>query len=107
MVDYREPGNPRLLSSTPFSAPAVGAAYDGTLLYLAGARYLFFLQETPPPRTGDLDEDGIVSIVDAVFLVNYLFRSGTPPLRVGTADFDGNGRLTMVDLIWLIRILFP
>lgn len=106
MVDYREPGNPRCISTTRLSAPGVTMAYGRDVLYLSGDPYLFFLRENPPALRGDMDNDGVVSLLDAVLLVNYLFRGGAPPLRLATVDLNTDGRLTMVDLIWLIRLVF-
>ena len=106
MVDYRETGNPQLISTTSLAAPAVSAAYTGDVLYLSGDPYLFILREDPPALTGDMNEDGVVSLVDAVLLVNYLFRAGSPPLRVAAVDLNRDGRLNLIDLIWLIRLLF-
>ncbi len=106
MVDYRETGNPQLISTTSLAVPAVSAAYAEGILCLSGDPYLFILREDPPALAGDMNEDGVVSLVDAVLLVNYLFRAGMPPLRVATVDLNRDGRLNLVDLIWLIRILF-
>ncbi len=106
LIDYRFPGEPRIMYQETLAAPAVTAATGRELVCFAGTPYLFISRVEPPVMLGDMDEDGRVMLLDAVLLVNYLFRHGTPPLRTAAMDFDGDGVITMVDLVRFIRILF-
>ncbi len=64
---------------------------------------------------GDANTDGSTSISDVIFLINYLFKGGIPPvpLLVGDANCcqEGDGSCTVVnlsvsDVIYLINYLF-
>jgi len=55
---------------------------------------------------GDPNYDGNTNIVDAVFLVNYLFRSGPPPCVEKSGDVNCDGEVTVADIVYLISYLF-
>lgn len=106
LIDYRFPGEPRVISQETLAAPGVTAAVGQELVCFAGKQYLFISRVEPPVLLGDMDEDGRMMLLDAVLLVNYLFRHGPPPLRTAAMDFDSDGSINMVDLVRFIRILF-
>jgi len=52
---------------------------------------------------GDANADGLVTIADVVYLVNYLFMNGPPPLpAVCIGDAEGDGRTSIEDVVYLI-----
>ncbi len=54
---------------------------------------------------GDMDGDGVVTPLDVVWLINYLFRSGS--LKAGTsADINGNCIVDIADAVWLVNYVF-
>jgi subtilisin family serine protease len=61
---------------------------------------------------GDMNGNGgNPNIVDLTYLVNYLFRSGTPPANIYSADLDGNSTennpvVNIVDLTYLVQYFF-
>lgn len=56
---------------------------------------------------GDVDESGAITSADIVRLVNYVFKSGPPPLPVWEAgDVDLSGTLTAGDIIFLVNFVF-
>lgn len=55
---------------------------------------------------GDICGDGRVTIGDAVYLINYLFRDGPPPAETRRADVDCSGAVDMGDAIILVNLLF-
>lgn len=55
---------------------------------------------------GDADNNGIISISDSVFIINYIFAGGPAPIRVCQGDSDGNTILTISDCVYLIGYIF-
>ena len=55
---------------------------------------------------GDADLSGLVTISDAVFLINYIFAGGPEPLSASSSDADCNGIVTISDAVYLINYIF-
>ena len=60
----------------------------------------------PPPKEGDLNRDGIVDIVDIVYLTNYLFEDGPPADPPAAGDINGDCYITIADVVYLINYVF-
>jgi hypothetical protein len=65
----------------------------------------------PITLCGDANRDYNVEISDVVYLVNYLFRNGNPPLcspepYTLCADVNGDTEVTVADVVYLINYLF-
>ena len=59
---------------------------------------------------GDVDEpkDGIVLVNDIVWLVDYIFKSGTEPtcLDEGDCAIPLDGSILVNDIVWLVDYIF-
>ncbi len=55
---------------------------------------------------GDTDADFNVNLADAVYLLQYLFVDGEPPLCPDAADSDDDGRMAINDAIFTLNFLF-
>ncbi|MGB5107522.1 MAG: dockerin type I domain-containing protein [Candidatus Zixiibacteriota bacterium] len=55
---------------------------------------------------GDADGNDIVTISDAVYLINYIFSGGPAPSPLLSADADCNGIVTISDAVYLINYIF-
>jgi len=55
---------------------------------------------------GDVVLDGIVNIVDVVYLINYIFRNGWGVLPEWTGDTNADGQVSLADVVYLINYLF-
>jgi hypothetical protein len=55
---------------------------------------------------GDYNGSGTVDLTDSVAIVNFLFRSGTPPECRDAADADDRGTIDITDSIFLLNFLF-
>ncbi len=55
---------------------------------------------------GDVTGDEEVDIADALFLINYLFNQGSPPIPLEKADVNCDGLVDVADVAYLINYLF-
>ncbi|MGB5105229.1 MAG: PQQ-dependent sugar dehydrogenase [Candidatus Zixiibacteriota bacterium] len=58
------------------------------------------------PICGDADGNSIVTISDAVYLINYIFAGGPAPSPLSAGDSDCNGIVTISDAVYLINYIF-
>ena len=55
---------------------------------------------------GDANEDGVINSADIVYLVNYLFKGGSPPEPSEAGDTNCDGIINSADVVYLINYLF-
>ncbi len=55
---------------------------------------------------GDFDVDGIVSVSDAVSLINYIFAGGAAPSNLMIGDADCSQLITISDAVYMIQYIF-
>jgi len=55
---------------------------------------------------GDADHSGAINIVDAVFLVGYIFFGGDPPPCPEEGDVDADDAINVVDVVYLVDYIF-
>ena len=61
----------------------------------------------PPSYTpGDADGNDIITISDAVALINYIFSGGPAPAPLAAGDSDCNSIVTIADAVFLINYIF-
>lgn len=77
------------------------------------ARVVVIFGLGPPSETeneaferGQVDEDGVVRLTDAVVLLHYLFLGGGPLRCEDAADTNDSGNLDVTDAIYLLSYLF-
>jgi hypothetical protein len=63
-------------------------------------------QPIPQFKYGDANGDGKITVSDAVYLINYLFKEGPAPVPLASGDANCDGQLTVADVIYLINYLF-
>ncbi len=66
----------------------------------------FWQNLVAPCLAGDADGSSSVTISDAVYLINYIFAGGRPPVTACGGDPDGNGMITVSDVVFLTRYIF-
>jgi hypothetical protein len=76
-----------------------------------GDSFVYHAQEGPRVACGDLNRDGELGLSDVVYLINYLFKGGDPPLCppepfTPCADANGDGGTGLADVVYLINYLF-
>jgi hypothetical protein len=55
---------------------------------------------------GDVNADGVISLGDAVYLLNYLFKGGNPPDPLETGDCNYDSIVDLGDVVYLLNYLF-
>jgi len=55
---------------------------------------------------GDADNSGAVNILDATYLIAYLYKDGPPPPCPEEGDANGNGATNILDVTYLINYLY-
>jgi uncharacterized delta-60 repeat protein len=55
---------------------------------------------------GDANGDGVVDVGDVVWLINYLYKNGPPPVPLEAGDANGDDSVDVGDVIYLINYLF-
>ncbi len=56
--------------------------------------------------SGDADNSGVITISDAVLLINYIFSGGPAPCPLRNGDADCSGAVTISDAVYLINYIF-
>lgn len=59
-----------------------------------------------PYLCGDADASGSVDIDDVVYLIEYIFRGGPPPIPYEAGDADCSGAVDIDDVVYLIDYIF-
>jgi len=58
-------------------------------------------------KPGDLNGDDRVSLADVIFLVNFVFRPGSPePVPLGAGDTDCDSNISLADIVRLVNYIF-
>lgn len=55
---------------------------------------------------GDVNNDSVVDLGDAIYLINYLYRYGPEPMPWETGDVNCDGIIDLGDVVYLINYLF-
>lgn len=60
----------------------------------------------PPPPPGDVNGDMEVNILDATYLIQYLYRFGPEPPDLNNSDPNGDCDINILDITYLISYLY-
>jgi hypothetical protein len=72
----------------------------------AWSNNVFRFLVTTPWICGDADGSDEIDIDDIVYLVNYIFSSGSPPDPLESGDADCSTAVDIDDVVWLIAYIF-
>jgi hypothetical protein len=113
-------GSRTLLATMTFLVEDTMTICFDTTFFLAG-RYSFCRSDgvTYPPRDnmphcisirlsehGDANGDGQINVSDALYMLNYLFRHGPPPVSFEAGDANCDGDHGALDVVYLLNYLF-
>lgn len=80
-----------------------GAGGEKTLA--ATTTYTMQFPDQQDVLTGDVDDDGLVTIADVTDLINYLLTDDATGINLATADCDADGKVDIEDATALINFL--
>jgi hypothetical protein len=55
---------------------------------------------------GDVNDDEIINVSDAVFIINYIFLGGDPPDPLESGDCNCDNKTNITDAVWIITYVF-
>jgi hypothetical protein len=55
---------------------------------------------------GDVNGDLVIDIADLIYLIDYMFTGGPPPVSEMAGDVNGSGQLDISDLVYLVDYMF-
>ena len=61
--------------------------------------------ENEEAASGDANGDGIVSITDAIAVVNYILGNASDDFVFEAADMNGDGFVTITDVVHVVNII--
>ncbi len=95
-----------ILSGTPTVDMTV--TFTARVTDAAGAQVnkQFEFDVAPAYICGDADGSEMVSIADAVMVINYIFGGGGAPDPIESADVDCSGNVSISDAVFIINFIF-
>jgi hypothetical protein len=57
-------------------------------------------------QRGDANGDKVINVADIVCLVNFLYRSGDPPIPMQAGDANCDGIVDIADIVYLVNYLY-
>ncbi len=73
----------------------IGEDYEPSFLYIGIGH-----------KSGDANSDGDVNVGDAVYIIQYIFKSGQSPEPIEAGDANCDGSVNVGDAVYLIRFCF-
>ncbi len=55
---------------------------------------------------GDANSDASVNVSDAVYIINYVFVGGNPPVPLQSGNANCDGSVNVSDAVWIINYIF-
>ena len=77
-----------------------------TVIQVTGDQNLEFTLDIGPYIRGDANYDQQIDLGDVLYLINYLFKNGTPPIPFFSGDADSDTIVDLSDVLYLISYLY-
>jgi Dockerin type I domain len=93
----------RVVFNSAFPEPGTVVRFNPTHPNTTDDIFQFIIGES---YCGDLDNNAVVNITDAVFLINYIFTGGLAPAIPELANVNCDSKTNLVDIIYIINYVF-
>lgn len=94
-----------VLSQTAINIDSLNVGYEG-LLGHGLIDFLAAISQTGTTIYGDANGDQVVNILDAIFIISYLYKDGPQPYPLQIADTNNDGKITILDSTYLLAYLY-
>lgn len=64
------------------------------------------IPDSAPFMCGDLDDNGLINVLDITYLIAYLYQGGPAPEPWESADVNSTGTLNILDITYLLAYLY-
>ncbi|UCD94500.1 MAG: VCBS repeat-containing protein [Candidatus Zixiibacteriota bacterium] len=82
-------------------------AFDLVAVGGKGASIHVYINRTEVPFIcGDANNDGVISVADVVYIINYIFHGGPPPDPYCSGEVNGDGSVNIGDAVYLVSYIF-
>ena len=112
LIDYPYYPDPRFpmeycYQNVPEEFREVTRPYPGEAPWFAEVEYAVMVCPKPDCHPGDVNQDGIIDIGDIVYVINYVFYGGPPPVPdISCGDVNCDGIVDIGDIVFLINYVF-
>jgi len=80
--------------------------YEATVASVGTTLPATFTYTATTTLPGDVNADGVMTSADIIYMVNYIFKSGVPPVVPGHGDVNCDGVTTTADIIYMVNFIF-
>lgn len=100
-----------LASGVPFDLPFTAADGPGPFPYHCSVhptmmKDTIFVNPPVPYICGDANNDLQITIGDAVYVINYVFRGGPAPDPLGAGDANCDANINIGDAVYIVTFIF-
>jgi hypothetical protein len=95
-----------MLSGTPVSTGSISFTVRAEDAVGSADEMIFTVEVSESYQCGDTDSDAAINIADAVYLINFIFKSGSAPDPLCAGDVDNDDAVNIADAVYLINYIF-
>jgi len=95
-----------LLSGLPVEEMTIEFTAETSDITGSADSRLFGLLINPGYICGDVDDDELINILDIVFLINFIYKSGAAPEPIESGNVNSDEAINILDVVHLINFVY-